>query len=131
MEYKEKVVEKTRTITINNPIPVNTYISRPLLIPFETEKVIVQNDATYIVLDREVKEYRDSTYYARISGYDPQLEQIDIFQKTIEITKEKTLYKKPILSIGPSASIGYDPINKKLSTTVGFSIILPLYSWYR
>ena len=118
MEYKEKVVEKTRTITINNPIPVNTYISRPLLIPFETEKVIVQNDTTYIVLDREVKEYRDSTYYARISGYDPQLEQIDIFQKTIEITKEKTLYKKPILSIGPSASIGYDPINKKLSTTV-------------
>lgn len=130
VEYKEKVVEKTRTITINNPVPVNTYISKPVLIPFETEKVIVQNDTTYIVLDREVKEYRDSTYYARISGYDPKLEQLDIYQKTIEKTIEKTIYKKPMVTLSLGATAGYSPIYNNFDAVAGFTIAIPIYSWY-
>lgn len=130
IETKEKIVERVKTITIKEPVPVTTYLSKPMLIPFETEKVVIQNDTTYIVLDREVKEYRDTNYYCRISGYNPNLEELQIYQRTIEKTIENNICKKPIVSIGPSISLGYDPVNKTLSPTVGISVVIPFYSVY-
>ena len=130
IETKETIVERVKTITIKEPVPVTTYLSKPILIPFETEKIVVQNDTTFIILDREVKEYRDTNYYCRISGYQPVLEQLDIYQKTVEHTITNNIYKKPIVSIGPSISLGYDPVNKTLSPTVGISVVIPLYSIY-
>lgn len=130
IETKEKIVEKVKTITIKEPVPVNTYISKPILIPFETEKIVVQNDTTYIVLEKEVKEYRDSTYYCRISGYQPKLEELQIYQRTIEKTIENIVYKKPVLSIGPSVNAGFNPVTGKLDWSIGVSVMFPLYSIY-
>lgn len=130
IETKEKIVEKVKTITVKEPVPVNTYITKPILIPLETEKLVVKNDTTYIVLEKEVKEFRDSLYYCRISGYQPKLEQLDIYQKTIEHTKEITKYKRPLVSFGVGVSAGYSPIYKNVDVIAGVNITIPLYSIY-
>lgn len=130
IETKEKIVEKVKTITIKEPVPVTTYLSKPMLIPFETEKVVIQNDTTYIVLDREVKEYRDTNYYCRISGYQPVLEQLDIYQKTIEHTITNNIYKKPLVSLSVGITAGYSPIHNNFDVVAGVTLSIPLYSWY-
>lgn len=130
IETKEKIVEKVRTITIKQPVPVTTYLSKPMLIPFETEKVIVQNDTTFIVLDKEIKEYRDTNYYCRISGYNPNLEELQIFQRTIEHTITNNVIKKPMVSLSIGVTAGYSPIYNNFDVVAGFTVSIPLWSYY-
>ena len=129
---KETVTERTDTIYIEKPVPTFITLKDYAFFEFPKDSLIyvTDTDTVLIPIPIEEKVYEDSTYYCRISGYNANLEELKVYQKTIEHTIEKTIKQKPLLSIGPSASIGYDPINKKLSTTVGFSIILPIWSYY-
>ena len=47
-------------------------------------------DTCYMALPLEVKTYQDERYYAEISGYQPNLDRIDIYEQTKLITNDKT-----------------------------------------
>lgn len=66
----------------------------------EVRDTIRLTDTIYIgsqMLFQEVKEYKDSSYYAKISGINAYLEEIEVYPKTvtqyIHITEK--VYEKP------------------------------------
>lgn len=75
-----------------------------ILVP--SHDTITIHDTTYLLLEKEIKEYRDDSYYARVSGYRPSLDYIEIYQQNKVITNTETILPhKNYLSLG--IDIGY------------------------
>ena len=75
-----------------------------ILVP--SHDTITIHDTTYLLLEKEIKEYRDDSYYARVSGYRPSLDYIEIYQQNKVITNTETILPyKNNLSLG--IDIGY------------------------
>ena len=67
---------------------------------------VVLRDTTYVVLQKEEKEYRGEDYYAKVSGYKPSLDYIEVYPKTTIIRKTETIIpNKNSLSLG--MNVGY------------------------
>ena len=75
------------TLYIDRPVVVEKWkeIDRPVYIAVHDTTTI--NDTTFVVLPREVKQYADSTYRAQVSGVQPALDWIEVFQRTTTITQ--------------------------------------------
>lgn len=76
---------------------------------------------------REYKEYRDSNYYAKISGVSPRLDEIKVYQKTVT----QYVYRDRIVSnkqkrfgLGLSAGygIGRNGLSPVLAVTVNYNL---------
>lgn len=112
---KPKEVAKWRTDTI--------YVA--------VSDTITLRDTTFIVLPREMKEYRSDDYLARVSGYEPCLDYIEVYPKTAYITKTETIKQKEKKnSIGIGIEANYSnamnlPIQLEYSRQV-----LPWFSIY-
>lgn len=79
---KPEVVEVIRrdTIRIEKPVFVRSSVKDFILVPVrDTVRV---TDTVYTVIPRIERVYEDSTYRAVVSGYDPRLEQLEIYRKT-------------------------------------------------
>lgn len=136
---KPKVITETTVIervdTIKKWYPVTKYVTLKDYEFFEFPRdsiiYIGKKDTVAVPIPIEQRTYTDdSTYFCKISGYHPTLDYIETYSKTTEKTITNTIVKKPLVSIGPSISLGYDPVNKTLSPTVGISVIIPFYSIY-
>ena len=82
-----------------------------------------QNDTDWKVLVQEVKEYKDSTYYAKISGINAYLEEIRVYPKTITqyVNTKEYIYVPPKKwSIGIQGGVGITP--KGLQPYLGFGV---------
>lgn len=83
------------------------------------------------ILIREEKVYKDSTYTAWVSGYQPNLDSIEVYPRTVtnyitnEVTKMVTKIKKPKWAISVGGGIGY---NGKIEPYVGLSAGYVLWS---
>lgn len=131
------------TIRVSTPKYEAHWFGQPMLL-FLTDSILtVQHDSTFVALPKEYKEFsKDSVYKAIVSGYEPNLDYIEVYQKTNIVnrtfTKIETVYPKrdyvslrvdglydksyivPItLNFGYrvrgldiSAGAGYDPIQK-------------------
>ena len=138
---KENIIEKCDTIyktridtlKIAQPIYIKQKEIRRDTIKINIEKQVVKqvNDTVFIDLPIEQKVYSDSSYTAWVSGFQPSLDSINIFQKekTILINQNIINNKKKRFSIGPSFSVGYDIKHNNLSPTVGLSIQYNLISF--
>lgn len=86
----------TRYDTICIPAPVEIRyekLTETLILPkVDTLRL---RDTVYLVVNREIKEYRDSLFYARVSGYEPSLEYIEVYPKTVVISKTETTTLEP------------------------------------
>lgn len=82
---KERVIKEVRTDTLTK------YYPYPYLMTWR-DTIRIKDT----ILVQQVKEYKDSSYYVRISGYNPILEQIEVYSRTEYITKEtiKTIKEK-------------------------------------
>jgi hypothetical protein len=83
-----------------------------------------QNSQDWKVLVQEVKEYKDSTYYAKISGINAYLEHIEVYPKTITQyinTKEYVYVPPKKWSIGIQAGYGITPKGLQPYLGVGVS----------
>lgn len=80
---KTKVVQviKHDTITI---IPQVERIYRRDTIMIPIRDTIKVSDTVYASVDREYKVYSDSLYRAIVSGYQPRLDSLELYQKTIK-----------------------------------------------
>ena len=87
-----KVETYRDTVTVYEPKEVTKTIIRKEYIA--VTDTFVRNDTTYIEMPVERKEYRDSNYYAVVSGIRPQLDEISVYPETKVITKEITVYEE-------------------------------------
>ena len=79
---------------------------------------------------REYKEYRDSNYYAKISGVQPRLDEIWVFPKTITeyVYQDRIVHEKQ-KRWGLGLSAGYGMSKSGLSPVVAVTVNYNLFSW--
>ena len=92
---------KVDTLYIVRPVPYARYI--------ETSDTVRFDSCTHA---REVAEYGDSTYYAKVSGVDPRLDEIRVYPRTVyqKETVTKTVTERPKRwGVGVHAGYGLTP----------------------
>lgn len=119
------------TITITNTvrkIQVDTmYIlsPQPYLAWIDNSDTIHASDTCYHL--REYKEYRDSSYYAKISGVAPRLDEIRVYPRTIYQTEyiyRDIVQKNKRWGLGLSAGygVGKNGLTPVLAVTVNYNL---------
>lgn len=81
------------TIRVDSPVEIRRIETTDTLILPITDTIRVR-DTVYMVLNRQIKEYKDSLYYAKVSGYDPSLDFIEVYPKTTTISKTETIVQE-------------------------------------
>ena len=82
------------TIRLEKPAEIR-YVRTKEVIKVPIHDTMRIHDTTFLLLQKEVREYRDSMYYAKVSGYDPSLDYIEVYPKTVVISKTETTTLKP------------------------------------
>lgn len=89
----------------------------------ENEGKIGASDTVWATVPRTQKRYEDSTYTAWVSGYEPRLDSIEVYQKTVTIVKrEEGRVRNKRLSIGLTGGFGYGFINRKPDVFLGVGV---------
>lgn len=112
---------KKDTVTKWYPKPVKVEVKDTIYLPIDS----IKTEGDSILLPREEKTYTDdSTYNVRISGFQPILEDITVYPRTMYITKEKTVTvtKKQHWNYGVGVGFGYGMFNKKFDVFVGGTV---------
>lgn len=121
------LVERVDTITIIKPEPYKVIVRDTVYLPYPQNPQFPQNPQVFV---QEVKEYKDSTYYARISGINAFLEEIRVYPKTTTkyITVAKEVKVKPKRwGIGPTVGVGV--MDNKFYPYVGFGVSYNIIQW--
>lgn len=85
----------------------------------ETGKT-ARKDTVWAVVPRTQKRYVDSTYMAWISGYEPRLDSIEVYQKTVVVTKSvEGRVKNRRFNVGLTGGFGYGVFTRKPDVWVG------------
>lgn len=93
-EVVVRTEERRDTLTIRDtvikvqPVATTRYVYDSIYVA--VRDTVTVRDTCYMALPREVKTYQDARYYAEVSGYQPSLDRIDIFEQTKIITNDKT-----------------------------------------
>lgn len=87
-------VIQTDTLTVRDtivqvkPVPQTQYVRDSIYVAVRDTVTI--RDTCYMVLPRETKTYQDPRYYAEVSGVQPSLDRINIYEEKTTITNNKT-----------------------------------------
>lgn len=87
-------------------------------------------DSVSIDLPITQKEYRDSTYVAWVSGYEPALDSLHIFQKTYTTTIYQPEYiktKPKRWGLGLQVGAGVTP--DKITPYIGIGVSYNIFTW--
>lgn len=86
------------------------------------------HDTVWVTVPRTQKRYQDSTYTAWVSGYEPRLDSIEVYRKTVFVTKtEEGRVKNRRLTFGLTGGFGYGLINRKPDLFVGVGATIRLF----
>lgn len=100
------------TIRVESPVEIRyEKLTETLILPkVDTLRL---RDTVYLVVDKEIKEYRDSLYYIKVSGYQPNLDYVEVYPRTTTISKTETVTqpvtKRHGLALGFEANYSYTP----------------------
>ena len=117
----EKIITETKEKVITK-VEIDTFVK------FYPQPYIVTLSDTIHVIDtiliKETKEYKDSSYYIRISGYSPNLEEVQVFNRNVFTTKEivKTETKK--WGLGITAGYGFSKDGLSPAIVIGISYMI-------
>lgn len=115
------------TLKTFSPVPILVEFTETILLPVDS-LVIVNNN---IILPKERKTYQDSTYKAVVSGYRPNLDYIEVYQKTITNTITKTV-RPSRWGIGISAGYGVNFSDKlRPGPYIGVGVYYNIYNLKR
>lgn len=111
------------TIRVSGPVEIRSIRTTDTLIVPIIDTLRVR-DTVYLVMNRQIKEYRDSLYYARVSGYDPSLDYIEVYPKTTTISKmETTTQKSSPWRYGVDVGLDYGMVwGKYITPNIGAEI---------
>ncbi len=85
----------------------------------ETGK-FARKDTVWAVVPRTQKRYGDSTYTAWVSGYEPRLDSIEVYRKTVVVTKSvEGRVKNRRFNVGLTGGFGYGVFTRKPDVWVG------------
>ena len=121
-------IVKINTVEVRDTVVIRDTLKfdNPTLIYVKTEPdtLYIESIDSTVVMNKETKVYRDSTYEAQISGFQPHLDHIKVFPKTTYITTEKVSYVKDKrrLHHGLQLGIGYGFINRKPDVFIGYGV---------
>lgn len=92
------------TIVIEKPSEVRKeYVAEKILVP--VRDTVWLHDTLFVQLPMQKKFYREEDYYAEVSGYNPSLDYLEIYNKTVYVTKtEREKEKRNYLAVGMDAS---------------------------
>lgn len=126
---KTDTIIKTDTIRIIEPIPQYVTKIKTVKDTLRTTDTIPQYVEVEVPIEQ--KTYKDSSYYAVISGYKASLDTLEVFPKETTITIEKTSYIKDKKKFGVGLQVGYgfDPIHKQSSPYIGVGIQYNLFKF--
>lgn len=116
-------IVKTDTLRYDSLIPMKEEIVK-------YTKIYVRDTVTEVVVDSvEIpvtqKVYADSSYTAWVSGYEPTLDSIEVYQRERIITNTVTIDKKRSrIGIGVHAGYGYGFHSRRLEPYVGIGFVL-------
>lgn len=130
IEYIETI--KYDTITDTVPVVVETTRIKYKLDTLVQKDVVIVNDTVKSVVELPLEQKvfaKDSVYCAYVSGIDPWLDSIKIYQKTKEITEIRIQKDNRRWSLGPAVFGGYDINSNKLGYGVGLSVQYNLWRW--
>ena len=124
-----KIAEEKQVGVIKVPVPV--YGKQNISCKeAESQEVAVMppTEIDTIELPRIQRTYKDSTYTAWVSGYDPRLDSIEVYRKTIKETvtitiptkKKRTFWQR--FNIGVQAGYGLGIDDKKAHPYVGCGV---------
>ena len=112
------IMQRVDTIVVAQPKPYKVVVRDTIYI-----NDTINNPINGTIFVQEIKEYKDSTYYARISGINAFLEEIKVYPKetikyitTTEIVREKP----PKWAIGLQGGYGITP--KGLQPYIGVGV---------
>lgn len=123
--HNNKIV-KINTVEVRDTVVIRDTLKfdNPTLIYVKSEPdtLYIESIDSTVVMNKETKVYRDSTYEAQISGFQPHLDHIKVFPNTTYITTEKTSYieKKKHFNHGIQIGVGFGVINRKADVFVGY-----------
>lgn len=108
---------KVDTLYLLAPIPYLAWVDH--------KDTIYRGDSCYHL--REYKEYQDSTYYAKVSGVAPRLDEIRVYPRTIYQTEyiyRDIVQKNKRWGIGLSAGygVGKNGLTPVLAVTVNYNL---------
>jgi hypothetical protein len=83
-------------------------------------------DSAAVTLPITQKKYETEAYRAYVSGYEPNLDSIFVYQKTINgtVVVPQQHTKQPRLGVGVITGVGYGVINKKPDAFIGAGLYL-------
>lgn len=117
------------TLKVDTPIPVHHYIKERDTAFIVLTDVKVDTIKELVYLPREYMVYKDTSYRAVVSGVQPRLDSIEIFQRTYTNTITKTIKvpDRKRWGFGIQAGAGYD--GKKVRPFVGLGVQYDLVRW--
>ncbi len=125
----------TDTITYRQPIPVDSVVLRYIPVKLPIADTIytkgadtIKVDSVYVEVPIQQKEYQDSTYHAWVSGFNVNLDSINIFRNTITITQRIREPPKR-WGLGLHVGAGYYGIDKKFGPYIGIGINYNILTW--
>ena len=86
----------------------------------------IEGDSAAVIIPITQKMYEDSTYKAWVSGYEPQLDSIFVYQKTQVINHY--IREKP-KHWGIGLQIGYGCTGKELHPYIGIGVNYNIFKW--
>ena len=89
----------------------------------------VLHDSVLVEVPIESKHYNSPEYDAWVSGYQPSLDSIKVYQKTEYITETITKTKRKTWGIGFNVGYGYDFKSKTAAPFVGVGISYDIISF--
>lgn len=122
------------TLTYRQPIPVDS-----IVLKYKTVKLpvadtiyaqgseIIKVDSVFVEVPIHQKEYQDSTYHAWVSGFNVNLDSINVYQKTIHIT-ERIREPSKRWGLGIQLGAGYN-MDKRVYPYIGIGVSYNILTW--
>lgn len=119
------------TATVEYPVPILTTITDTLLVAYPD--IVIIHDTTFVQLPKERKEYSGKDYRAIVSGYQPSLDQIQVFPETKTVTKifSAPSRKRHHWSVGIQAGYGITIQDNRITPLpyIGAGLSYSLVEW--
>ena len=122
-------IETHDTIKIDSPVPVYKYIKEKEYVYISDTLTIHDTINKVITLPRTYAVYKDSTYRAVVSGVEPRLDSMAVFQKVITQTITKTIEVKKPTRWGLGVQIGGGIVKDKVRPYLGVGVSYNIFTW--
>ncbi len=122
-----KAADSVVTGTIRVPMAVYVHDGQGDTVGVQNMGKIGVSDTVWTTVPRTQKRYEDSTYTAWVSGYEARLDSIEVYRKTVFVTKTKGGTKCNRFGVGLTGGVGYGVFTRKPDVWVGVGVTLRLF----